>query len=123
MGSRSAGRVDVSVNGKTYRVELGERAAAPAPVVPSRPAPSAAVVPLAPAGPAVPGEVRAPISGLVLSVEVSIGQQVTAGTVLLVLEAMKMENEIFAPRDGTVQSVEVTAQQEIAQGVLLVTIA
>jgi glutaconyl-CoA decarboxylase len=121
VGVRSGAHVDVAVNGKTYRVEIGERAGTPPPVVPTRPAP-APVVPVVPRGPATAGEVRAPISGLVLSVEVTPGQQVTAGTVLLVVEAMKMENEIFAPCDGTVKSVAVEPQQEIAQGALLVTL-
>jgi len=49
--------------------------------------------------------VLSPMPGIVLSVNTSAGQQVKAGDVLLVLEAMKMENEITAPSDGTVKQM------------------
>ena len=129
VGLRSGGRVDVAVNGKTYRVEIAGSAATPPPAVPAVAAPVAAPSRPATAGPAAPvasgagGEVRAPISGLVISIAVEPGQHVTTGSVLLVLEAMKMENEIFAPQDGTVRGIAVKPQQEVAQGDLLVTFA
>jgi biotin carboxyl carrier protein len=125
VGTRTGNQVEVTVNGKTYKAELA------GPATPAAPAPAASL-PVSAASPATPaaaplvgggsGEVRAPISGLVLSVAVSPGQKVTAGTSLLVLEAMKMENEIFAPIDGVVENVLVRAQQQVGQGDLLLTI-
>lgn len=66
--------------------------------------------------------VRAPMPGLVLRVEVEVGQHVTAGTGLLVLEAMKMENEIAAPTAGVVTGIRVGAGEAVEKGVALVEI-
>jgi biotin carboxyl carrier protein len=125
VGSRSGNQVEVSVNGKTYDVEIaGGR---PTAVVPRASAPIAAT-PAAPprpehaAGAATSGEVRAPIAGLVMRVSVAPGQQVSAGTEVVVLEAMKMENQIFAPAAGVVESVAVRADQQVNEGALLVTL-
>ncbi|GBD33077.1 MAG: hypothetical protein KatS3mg081_0156 [Gemmatimonadales bacterium] len=68
------------------------------------------------------GIVRAPMPGLVLRVEVEVGQRVGAGSGLLVLEAMKMENEIRSPRDGVVRRVLVRAGQAVEKGAELVEI-
>ena len=79
-------------------------AAAPAPVA----APVAAAPVAAPAAPAVTAAgdaVKAPMPGNILKVNVSAGQAVKEGDVLVVLEAMKMENEIMAPKAGTVTQV------------------
>ena len=83
-------------------------AAAPAPAAAPVAAPVAAPAPAAPAAPAVTaaGEaVKAPMPGNILKVNVSAGQAVKEGDVLVVLEAMKMENEIMAPKAGTVTQV------------------
>lgn len=66
--------------------------------------------------------VKAPMPGLVLRLEVEEGQRVEAGTGLLVLEAMKMENEITAPGAGTVHRIEVEPGQPVEKGVTLVEI-
>ena len=68
-------------------------------------------------------EVTAPMPGLVLRLEVKSGQTVKKNQVVMVMEAMKMENEIFAPCDGTITSVNVTQGQQLNAGDLLLTIA
>ena len=80
-------------------------AAAPAPA--PKPAPAPAPAPAAPAGPAGAASVTCPMPGTVLGVKVNVGDKVTAGQTMFVIEAMKMENEIVAPQDGTVASINV----------------
>ena len=103
----------VNVNGTVYEVELEEMTGAPA----AAPAPSAA------AAPAAGGEkVTSPMPGTILSVNVAAGDAVKRGQVLMILEAMKMENEIMCPCDGTVASVSVTKGAAVESGTLLCTI-
>ena len=107
----------VTLNGKNYEVEVTEcdavllnvsdAVAAPAPVA----APAAAPVAAPAAAPAVAGDgtkVPSPMPGTILSVNVSVGQTVKTGDVLMVLEAMKMENDIVAPCDGTIRQLLVS---------------
>ncbi len=117
----------VTLNGKNYEVEVEKNtakitnttaaaapAAAPAPKAAPAPAPVAAPAP-APAPAAAPApvaaapaggaNVTAPMPGTVLNVVAPVGTAVKAGDVILILEAMKMENDIVAPCDGTVASV------------------
>ena len=118
----------VTLNGKNYEVEVTETdaivtgitevpvmvAAAPAvaPVAPVAEAPKAEEAPAAQSAPAAPTasgtQVKAPMPGSILAVKASVGQAVKAGDVLVVLEAMKMENDITAPCDGTVKEIVVT---------------
>ena len=107
----------VNVNGTEYAITVEEMAeGAPAP---KAAAPAAAPAPAAPAG----GEkVNAPMPGTILAVNVQNGQAVKSGDVLMVLEAMKMENEILAPCDGTV-TVAVAKGATVETGALLCTIA
>lgn len=113
----------VTLNGKNYEVEVEKNtakitnttaaaapAAAPAPKAAPAPAPAAAPAPApAPApvaaAPAGGANVTAPMPGTVLNVVAPVGTAVKAGDVILILEAMKMENDIVAPVDGTVASV------------------
>ena len=95
----------VTVNGTVYEVELEEITGA---------------VPAAPAAPAGDGEkITSPMPGTILSVNVAPGQSVRKGDVLMVLEAMKMENEIMCPRDGVVGSVQAAKGAAVESGTLL----
>ena len=114
-------KYNVTVNGTLYEVtvELAEEIAS-APAAKAAPAPAAkeATAPAATA-PAEGASVNAPLPGTILSVNVSAGQSVKKGDVLMVLEALKMENEILAPADGTVKSVNATKGQSVESGALL----
>lgn len=89
---------------------------------PARPMPkaSSAAAGGAPAVSNVPGGVAAQLSGKVLRIEVQAGDAVEAGQLLLVLEAMKMENEINAPKAGTVKEVTVSEGAQVSEGETLV---
>ena len=118
----------ITVNGNVYQVtveEGGKGAAAPAaPVQAAAPAPAPAAPAAAPAASGAQGGVKvtAPMSGKVLGVKASAGQAVKKGDVLLVLEAMKMENDIVAPQDGTVASIDCAAGQSVETGAVLATL-
>ena len=104
----------VTVNGTVYEVELEElTGAAPAPVSASAAAPAPA------AAPAAGEQITAPMPGTILAVNVSAGQAVKKGEVLMILEAMKMENEIMCPRDGVVASVHTSKGSAVESGALL----
>jgi len=86
------------------------------------PAPEAAPAPAPAAAPGAGEEVKSPMPGTILSVNVKAGDAVKKGQVLMILEAMKMENEIMAGSDGTVTSVMVAAGQAVEAGAALCTI-
>jgi len=65
------------------------------------------------------GGLTAPMPGKVLEVMVEVGQEVTAGTTLMILEAMKMEHKIVAAEDGIITAINFTAGQQVEQGVTL----
>ncbi len=126
----------VTLNGRTYEVEVEAgkamlldeyEAVAPAAPAPAAPVAAAAAAPAAaPAAAVVTGAgepVTAPMPGTILKVNVKDGQAVKAGTVLVVLEAMKMENEIMAPKDGTVTQVVVSKGSTVDTGAPLVVLA
>ena len=123
----------VTLNGRTYEVEVEQGKAmlldeyeAVAPAAAPVAAPAAAPAPAAPAAPAAPvaavaGEaVIAPMPGNILKVNVTAGQAVKEGDVLVVLEAMKMENEIMAPKSGTVAQVLVQKGSSVDTGATLI---
>ena len=111
----------ITVNGNVYEVtvEEGFTGAASAPKA-AAPAPKAAPA----AAPAAAGSVAvtAPMPGKILGVKASAGQAVKRGQVLLILEAMKMENEIVAPQDGTVASINVAVGDSVEPGATLATL-
>ena len=113
----------ITVNGTAYDVQVEELGADAAPAASAAPAPAKAAAPAPKKAPAAAGEkVAAPMPGTIVSVNVSDGQSVKAGDVLVVLEAMKMENEIKAPSDGTITSVAVSKGESVDTGATLVTI-
>ena len=128
----------VTLNGRTYEVEVeagkamlldeyeavvpSAPAAAPAPVAAAPVAAAPAAAPVAPAVTAAGETVSAPMPGTILKVNVTAGQAVKEGDLLVVLEAMKMENEIFAPKAGTVAQVLVNKGSSVDTGAALVVI-
>ena len=123
---------NITVNGVTYVVNVEEvsgaaaPAAAPAPVAAPAPAPApapaAAPKAVAPKASAGAVSVKAPMPGNIMKINVKAGQAVKKGDVLIVLEAMKMENDICAPDDGTVASVEVSQGATVETDAVLVTL-
>ncbi|MGB3213045.1 MAG: biotin/lipoyl-containing protein [Desulforhopalus sp.] len=127
----------VVVNGSEYKVGIEEMAednatlpsqapAAPAPkhtqpqpAAKAQPKPAAAKAGAAAAG----GTIVAPMPGTVLHVGVNVGDSVTKGQTLLVLEAMKMENEIMAPADGVVQELNIAKGVSVNAGDILVVLS
>ncbi|WP_313155422.1 biotin/lipoyl-containing protein [Lacrimispora sp.] len=132
----------ITVNGNVYEVTVEEgpaisapavanKASAPAPApVPSAPAPSAPAAAPAPAASVKAAsagsegglKIAAPMPGKILGVKASQGQAVKRGDVLVLLEAMKMENEIVAPSDGTVASINVATGDSVEAGATLATL-
>lgn len=114
----------ITVNGNVYDVTVeegtGSTAGAAKAAAPKAAAPKAAPKAAAPAGAQGAVKVNAPMPGKILKVNVNAGAAVKKGNVLLVLEAMKMENEICAPQDGTVATVECAAGDSVESGKVLV---
>ena len=111
-------RFRVNVNGNEYDITLEEIDASAAKAVP---APKAAPAP-AVAAPAGGETVKSPMPGTILKVNVNNGDAVKKGQVLMVLEAMKMENEIMCPCDGKITSVTVNQGANVESGAVLCTI-
>lgn len=131
-------KANVTVNGKAYDVEIVGKevksatpkpapspAPKPAPAPAAAPAPKAAPAP-APAKPATSGEgtpFKAPLPGTIVDIKASVGQQVAIGDVVLILEAMKMENEITAEKAGTITAISVNKGDTVMEGTTMFTIA
>ena len=106
---------EIEINGETYRVKVKElatdtdmtteRVVAPKETAASTPSPAPAT--------STGAEVKAPMPGTILSVNVSVGDTVTQGDVLAILEAMKMENEVIAPADGVIGEILVNANDSV----------
>ena len=121
---------EVNVNGVDYSVEM-ENAPAAAAVAAAPAAAAAPVAAQAPAqaGPAAPQpaaaakDVTSPLPGVILSVNVAVGDKVKAGQKVAVLEAMKMENDIESDFDGTVTAIHVNKGDSVLEGAKIVSIA
>ncbi|MBE9580989.1 MAG: biotin/lipoyl-binding protein [Proteobacteria bacterium] len=121
----------VKVDGKPYEIDVKKaaeavvapRVAPPSPGVPQDRGPATPEPPLAPVA-SVPsaGQVLAPMPGLILEVMVSVGDSVAAGTPVVKMEAMKMENEIPAPAGGTVKELRVKVGDQVSTDDVLVVI-
>ena len=128
----------VNVNGIPFEVELQKpinaakhpqlskpKVEAPKPAV-AAPALAPAAAPVAAAQPAAPvgagSPIKAPLPGTVTDIKVQVGQQVNVGDVVLVLEAMKMQNNIEAEYAGTVTSITVKQGETVMEGAVLMTI-
>ena len=139
-------KFNVTVNGKSFEVEVEETGAptamtaipvahaapglsvaqpAPAAAAPATavPAPKAVPTPKPAGGSAGAVKMNAPMPGTILKVLVEPGQAVKKGTVLLILEAMKMENEIMAAQDGIVATVDVVKNQQVNSGDLMISMS
>ena len=130
---------NVTINDKVYEVEVEKGKAnlirttavqaAPAPAAaPVATAPAAAPAPAAPAAPAASVQagttpVNSPMPGTILDVKVTVGQAVKEGDLVVILEAMKMENEIYAPCAGTIAQVLTNKGASVDTGAPLVTIS
>lgn len=128
----------ITVNGKSYDVEveeIGQGGAVvtntPAMSAPAASAPQASApapkeeAPKAATGGAIPqgaDTIKAPMPGTILDIKVQSGDRITKGQVLMILEAMKMENEIMAPADGEIASVQVAKGASVNAGDVLVAI-
>ena len=113
----------ITVNGVAYDVaveELGAGAVPAAAPVAAAPvvAPAAAPAPAAPVASGAAGSVKieSPMPGKILAIKANAGQAVKKGDVVMILEAMKMENEITAPEDGTVASINVAVGDSVESG-------
>ncbi len=125
--------LQVIVDGQSFEVGIAEGdyfaapeggATSPRPALEPVPLPTPPRVPMArpaePVGEEYHGEISAPMPGVILSIPVSVGDQVEPGTVLCILEAMKMRNPIRATHSGVVREISVTPGQTVAYGDLLV---
>lgn len=119
-------RYNITVNGTAYDVTVEETDASAAPVAAAAPAPApkkaAAPKAAAPAGGAGSVKIEAPMPGTVMDVKLKVGDKVTNGTPIVIIEAMKMENEIPATCDGTIASINVNKGDSVNTGTLIATI-
>ena len=118
----------ITVNGNVYDVTVEEGTGSAAPAAAPKAAPAApkaapaAPKAAAPAGAAGSVKVAAPMPGKILGVKANPGQAVKKGDVIVILEAMKMENEIVAPQDGTIASINVATGDSVEAGATLATL-
>lgn len=115
----------ITVNGTAYDVAVEELGAGAVAAAPAAAAP--VVAPVAAPAPAASGAagsitVASPMPGKILAIKANVGQAVKKGEVVMILEAMKMENEITAPEDGTIASINVAVGDSVESGDTLATL-
>ena len=113
----------ITVNGNAYEVdveEIGAAAPAAAPVA-DAPVAAAPVAPVA-AAPAGGTVITCPMPGTIIDIKVAAGQAVSEGQILVIFEAMKMENEIVAPCAGTVASINCVKGDSVNSGAVLLSL-
>ena len=103
-------RYTITVNGNAYDVTVDEADGSAAPVA------------AAPAGAQGNAQINCPMNGTIVDVKVKVGDKVSNGTVIAVLEAMKMENDIVSDRDGVVASINVSKGEAVETGALVATL-
>lgn len=149
IASIEGGVAKVNVNGIDYEVEIEDAPAGAAGVTGAGPAvgtasgagagvgagvdatraSAASAAPATPAAPAAPAaggpakKVCSPLPGVILSVNVAVGDKVKAGDKVAVLEAMKMENDIEAESDGTITAIHVQKGDSVLEGAAIVSLA
>ncbi len=124
----------VAVNGSNYEVELVNNEeevtftanpvakSAPAAAAPKKTVAAAAAAPNKPASGNSAGAIKSPLPGIIVGINVNVGDDVKKGQTVAVLEAMKMENAINAPKDGKVVSINVNQGDSILEGVTILTV-
>ncbi|MDR0293502.1 MAG: acetyl-CoA carboxylase biotin carboxyl carrier protein subunit [Oscillospiraceae bacterium] len=125
----------VTLNQKVYEIEVeqGEAilvdvadaampAVQPAAAVPAAPAPAPAAAPAVAAAPSGGEVIPSPLPGNILAIKVAAGESVKKGQIVVLIEAMKMENEVLAPRDGIVAQVIVSKGSVVETGAPLLTL-
>ena len=114
----------VTVNGAEYNVEwekpIEEKPVVKVQPVAAKPAPAPAAKPAAAQAPAGGYSIKTPLPGVIIDVKVNVGDTVTKGQTVVVLEAMKMENNINTDRDGKVAALQVAKGDTVADGAVLV---
>lgn len=132
-------KFNITVNGKSYEVDVEEVGGAttaarpastiapvskPAPVAQAAPTPTTTPVPAAPTAAMPEGgtKVTSPMPGTILDIKVQVGDSIKTGDVLLILEAMKMENEIMAPTTGRIAAIGISKGASVNSGELLIVI-
>jgi len=121
----------ITVNGQTYEVEVEEIGGievspvltepAPAPVEQPKPQPKPQAVKPKTSGKAGKNKINAPMPGTILSIKKKVGDKIQKGDVVMILEAMKMENEIIAHGDGVVTSIDISEGASVNTGDILLT--
>lgn len=119
-------RYNITVNGTAYDVTVeeteGGAPAAAAPAAAPKAAPKPAAAPKAASGAAGNVQITAPMPGTIVEVKAKVGDPVKNGTVIAVLEAMKMENDVVADRDGTIATINVSKGESVSTGSVIATI-
>lgn len=117
-------RYTITVNGTAYDVTVDEADGSAAPVAAAAPAKKVAPAKkaAAPAGTQGNATINAPMNGNIVDVKVKVGDKVSNGTVIAVLEAMKMENDIVSDKDGVIASINVNKGDTVETGAVIATV-